>query len=81
MVLLQVINCQHSLEAIQHSKDNPNNSKSKRLSLSLPTFQHSKERESNLEVILEVLKLELLLLPRINPLELIKQRWLADQHL
>jgi hypothetical protein len=74
--------CQHSLEAIQHSKDNPNNNKSRPLlSLSSPlTFQHSKERESNLAVILEVLRQEHLLLPQINPLVQINHQWLADQH-
>ena len=80
MALLE-IHCQLSSEAIQHSKDNLNNNKSKHPSHSLPTFQHSKERVSNLAVTFVVLKPEPLLLPRIIPLHQIKQlRWLADRH-
>ena len=78
---LQETRCQFLSEAIQHSKDNLNNNKSKHLSHSLPTFQHSKERVSNLAVTLVVLKPEPLLLPQINPQHQIKQlRWLADRH-
>jgi len=81
MALLE-IHCQRSSEAIQHSKDNLNNNKSKHLSHSLPTFQHSKERVSNLAATLVVvLKPEPLLLPQITPQHQIKQlRWLADRH-
>ncbi len=80
MALLE-IHCQLSSEAIQHSKDNLNNNKSKHPSQSLPTFQHSKERVSNLAVTLVVLKPEPLLLPQITPQHQIKQlRWLADRH-
>jgi hypothetical protein len=78
---LQETHCQHLSEAIQHSKDNLNNSKSKPLNNSLPTFQHSKEREQNLAATLVVLKPEPLLFPQISPQHQFKQhRWLADRH-